>query len=33
MCYVKKNNRVGVRELRQNLSVYLRKVSAGGAWK
>lgn len=29
MCYMKKNNRVGVRELRQNLSVYLRKVSRG----
>lgn len=30
MCYMKgQRERVGVRELRQNLSVYLRKVAAG----
>jgi prevent-host-death family protein len=29
MCYMEKNDRVGVRELRQNLSKYLRRVSAG----
>ena len=30
MCYMKSNgNRVGVRELRQNLSVYLRRVASG----
>ena len=29
MCYMKTGNRVGVRELRQNLSVYLRRVAAG----
>lgn len=28
MCYMK-NSRVGVRELRQNLSVYLERVKAG----
>ncbi len=30
MCYMEsKRERVGIRELRQNLSVYLRKVAAG----
>jgi prevent-host-death family protein len=29
MCYMKGSKRVGVRELRQNLSVYLRRVVAG----
>ena len=30
MCYMEsKRERVGVRELRQNLSVYLRRVAAG----
>jgi prevent-host-death family protein len=29
MCYMKANNTVGVRELRQNLSIYLRRVAAG----
>lgn len=30
MCYMRaRNQRVGVRELRQNLSVYLKKVVAG----
>jgi prevent-host-death family protein len=28
-CYMRRHNRVGVRELRQNLSVYLRRVKAG----
>jgi len=29
MCYMSDATRVGVRELRQNLSVYLRRVQAG----
>jgi len=29
MCYMDKPDRVGVRELRQNLSVYLRRVLEG----
>ena len=29
MCVIMSENRVGVRELRQNLSVYLRKVKRG----
>ena len=29
MCYMSDTTRVGVRELRQNLSVYLRRVQAG----
>jgi len=29
MCYIMRSNRVGVRELRQNLSKYLRRVVAG----
>lgn len=29
MCYMSDENRVGVRELRQNLSVYLRRVQSG----
>ena len=30
MCYMRRNKgRVGIRELRQNLSVYLRKVTRG----
>jgi antitoxin (DNA-binding transcriptional repressor) of toxin-antitoxin stability system len=29
MCYMSEATRVGVRELRQNLSVYLRRVQAG----
>jgi len=29
MCYMKASSRVGVRELRQNLSVYLARVTAG----
>ena len=29
MCYMKALNKVGVRELRQNLSVYLTRVVAG----
>ena len=29
LCYMNKSDSVGVRELRQNLSVYLRRVAAG----
>jgi prevent-host-death family protein len=29
MCYMKTDNQVGVRELRQNLSVYLRRIARG----
>ena len=29
MCYMSKSDSVGVRELRQNLRVYLRRVAAG----
>ncbi len=29
MCYMRMRKRVGVRELRQNLSVYLRRVDRG----
>ena len=31
MCVIMSDSRVGVRELRQNLSVYLRRVKAGEA--
>ena len=31
MCYMAKRSRVGVREIRQNLSVYLDRVKAGEA--
>lgn len=31
MCYMPERDRVGVRELRQNLSVYLRRVEDGEA--
>jgi prevent-host-death family protein len=33
MCYMDSGNRVGVRELRQNLSVYLRRVAAGESFE
>ena len=33
MCYMSRNERVGVRELRQNLSVYLRRVRKGEAFE
>ena len=29
MCYMRTENQVGVRELRQNLSVYLRRIARG----
>ena len=29
MCYMGNNDRVGIRELRQNLSKYLRRIAAG----
>ena len=29
MCYMRKRSRVGVREMRQNLSVYLERVKKG----
>lgn len=29
MCVMRRQSRVGVRELRQNLSVYLRRIAAG----
>ena len=31
MCVIMSDSRIGVRELRQNLSVYLRRVKAGEA--
>lgn len=33
MCYMKTIEHVGIRELRQNLSVYLRRVEAGEAFE
>lgn len=33
MCYMNDRNRVGVRELRQNLSAYLRRVAVGESFE
>ncbi len=33
MCYMEETRAVGVRELRQNLSVYLREVEAGHSYE
>lgn len=33
LCYMSDRNRVGVRELRQNLSAYLRRVAVGESFE
>lgn len=33
MCYMERRRRVGVRELRQNLSAYLRRVAVGESFE